>query len=73
MVGVDELVDFFLYRARVERNVVLGEELFFLIVVDFVIAYGPNFGLLVFLAGEESSEVVFLGVDGCTSLRSRRS
>ena len=42
MVGVDEMIDFLFDGAGVERNVILGEELFFFIIVDLVIADGAN-------------------------------
>jgi hypothetical protein len=72
VVGVDELVYLFLDAAGVERDVVFGEELFLLIVVDLVIAYRPDFGLPVLLGSQQPSEIVFLHGAILTSFLSRR-
>lgn len=71
MVGVDELVDFLLDGACVERDVVFGEELLFFVVVDFVIADGTYFRLLAFLRSQQLVQLLLLSDGCCTSFFSR--
>ena len=39
VIRVDKMIDLFLDGAGMCRNIILGEELLFLVIVDFLIAY----------------------------------
>ena len=61
VVGIDEIVDFFLDSLGVQGYVVLREELFFFVVVDLVIANRANFGLTDLLGAQQFAQVFLLG------------
>lgn len=71
MIGIDELVNFLLDGACIERNVVFGEELLFFIVIEFVIANGADFGLFAFFGSQQFGEFLLLSDECCTSFLSR--
>ena len=73
VVGVDELVDFLLDGAGRQGDVVLGEKLLLLVVVELVVADGTDFGLLALLRRQQPRQLLLLHTTHPTSFFSRFS
>jgi hypothetical protein len=73
VVGIDQLVYFLLDGAGGEGDVVLGEELFLLVVVDLVVADGADLGLLALLRRQQTRQLLLLHTTPTTSFFSRFS
>lgn len=60
MVRVDKVFDFFFDGFGLLRDIIFGKELFFFVIVDFIVANGAYFGDFVGFGSQQASVVFFL-------------